>query len=70
MDNYTKIFSGNAMVGKQIESALEERNIKAIVKDESESARLGGFASSMLSDVDIYVHKDEVEKANEVVSLF
>ena len=41
--------------------------IEAILKDEAESARLAGFASSMLGQVDVYVHKDEVEKANAVV---
>lgn len=41
--------------------------IEAIIKDEAESARLAGFASSMLGQVDLFVNKDEVEKATTVV---
>ena len=38
------------------------------VKDEAESARLAGFASSMLGQVDLLVHKDEEEKALTIIN--
>ncbi len=41
--------------------------IEAVVKDEAESARLAGFASSMLGQVEVYVHKDEAAKAAQII---
>jgi hypothetical protein len=66
--DYKKIFTGDSMVAHQIVSKLHGIGIEAVVKDEAESARLAGFASSMLDQVDLYVHKDEEEKAMAVVA--
>ena len=66
--NYTMIFTGDSLIAKQIISRLHEIGIVAIVKDEVESARLAGFASSMLGQVDLYVNNDEVDKAKVMVN--
>jgi hypothetical protein len=66
--NYTMIFTGDSLIAKQIISRLHEIGIVAIVKDEAESARLAGFASSMLGQVDLYVNNDEVDKAKVMVN--
>ncbi|MBT8299006.1 MAG: DUF2007 domain-containing protein [Maribacter sp.] len=66
--NYKKIFTGESLLAKQIVGKLHEIGIEAVVKDEAESARLAGFASSMLGQVDLFVHKDEVEKAMAVAA--
>lgn len=66
--NFIKIYSGNAMVGKRIELELLEMGISPIIKDEAESARLSGFASSMLGNVELHVNQDEKEKAVAVVA--
>lgn len=65
--NYTRIFVGNAITSKGIINQLQEIGITAVVKDEAESARLAGFASSMLDEVEVYVHNDELEKAEKVL---
>jgi len=65
--NYEKIFTGNKLEAQKIVNKLHKIGIEPIVKDEAESARLAGFASSMLDQVELYVHKDEVEKALAVV---
>ena len=65
--NYKKIFTGESLLAKQLVSKLHEIGIEAVVKDEAESARLAGFASSMLGQVELYVHKDEVEKAAQII---
>ena len=62
------IFTGDSLIAKQIISRLHEIGIVAIVKDEAESARLAGFASSMLGQVDLYVNNDEVDKAKVMVN--
>jgi hypothetical protein len=66
--NYTKIYSGNAIIGKRIELELIDNGITPIFKDEGESARLAGFASSMLGNVELHVNQDEKDKALEVVA--
>lgn len=66
--NYIKIYSGNAIIGKRIELELIEQGISPICKDEGESARLAGFASSMLGNVELHVNKDEKVKALGVVA--
>ncbi len=65
--DYTKIFTGNSLLAKRIVDALHEQDIEAVVKDEAESARLSGFASSMLGTVELYVNKDELEKSNIII---
>lgn len=66
--DYIKIYSGNALIGKRIELELLDLRITPVIKDEGESARLAGFASSMLGNIDIYVNQDEKEKATEIVA--
>ena len=65
--NYTKIFSGNAMMANLINEKLQEIGIEAIVKDEADSGRLAGFATTTMGLVDMYVHKDEISKASTIV---
>ncbi len=66
--NYKKIFSGNIFKTQQVTAKLQEIGIEAIVKDESESARLAGFAANDLAVKEIYVHQDEITKATEVLN--
>jgi hypothetical protein len=65
--NYTKIYGGNSLVAQRLVGQLHTVGIEAVVKDEAESARLTGFASSMLGEVDVYVNNDEVDMALKVV---
>lgn len=65
--DYAKIFSGSTMLAKRIVDELHQVGIEAVMKDEAESARLAGFASSMLGQADLYVNKDEVERAQPIV---
>ncbi|MEW4924082.1 DUF2007 domain-containing protein [Algibacter sp. 2305UL17-15] len=63
MSNYIKVFSGNFIEVQRIFKALEDVNICAIIKDESESGRLAGFGASIQGLQEIHVHKDELDKA-------
>ncbi|PKB43773.1 putative signal transducing protein [Cellulophaga sp. RHA19] len=65
--NYQKIYSGNQFDVKAIVEKLHSINIEGVVKDESESGRLAGFASAIPGEQDLYVHNDEVEKALELI---
>ncbi|OMP29752.1 MULTISPECIES: putative signal transducing protein [Mangrovimonas] len=68
-DNYIKIFSGNFIMVQLMMTRLEEIGIEPIIKDESESGRLAGFGSSIQGFQELYVHKDELDKAVPVVEL-
>ena len=68
--NYKKIFTGDSLKAKLLVARLHEIGIEAVVKDEAESARLAGFASSMLGQVDVLVHQDELEKATVLIEGF
>jgi hypothetical protein len=65
--NYIKIFSGDFIIVKRIISDLENENITAVVKDETESGRLAGFGSAIQGLQEIYVHKDELKKAKSII---
>lgn len=65
---YIKIFSGTFIMAQNVVNNLKDQGINAIVKDETESARLAGFASSMQGNVEIYVYKDETDQALEILN--
>ena len=68
--NYTRIYFGNAIEAQKIVNQLKEIGIVAVVKDQANSARLAGFASpaSALGEAEIFVHNDELEKAEKALS--
>ncbi|WP_100615279.1 putative signal transducing protein [Confluentibacter citreus] len=65
--NYIKIFTGNFIIVQRISEKLNHIGINPVVKDETESGRLAGFGASIQGLQEIYVHKDELNKAVEVV---
>lgn len=65
--NYTIIYSGNRFTAERIEKKLKEIDISAIMKDESESARLAGFAANIDGELEVHVHNDELDKAMMIV---
>ncbi len=67
MSNYIKVFTGSFIEVQRIFNTLKESNICAIIKDESESARLAGFGTPVYGAQEIHVHKDELEKAQKAV---
>jgi len=65
--NYIKIFTGNFIVVQRIVSALEDIDINAVIKDESESGRLAGFGAAVQGQQEVYINKEELDKAIPVV---
>lgn len=68
MKDYEKIFEGSAIVAQQLIAALEEHKIEPVVKDETESGRLAGFAPKIINNVQIFVHKDELETSKKILA--
>lgn len=67
--NYKRIYIGNLIEAQSIVAKLKEIDIIAVLKDEAESARLAGFASSMLSEAEVFVHNDELDQAEKALNL-
>ena len=67
--DFIKIFTGNAISVLALRNALEEKRIVAVIKDDSESARLAGFGMVAPGFQEVFVHKDELDLAVRVVEL-
>ena len=65
--NYTRIFIGSQVEAQGIIAKLKDVGINPVIKDEAESARLAGFGSSPTSSTQVYVHNDELAKAEAVL---
>lgn len=65
--NYKSIYVGNLIGAQSIVAKLKEIGIIAVLKDEADSARLAGFASSMLGEAEVFVHNDELEQAEKLL---
>ena len=66
---YTKVFTGTLIIVNGIKNILEDNNIKYLIKNHPESARLGGFGLPMNS-VELFVQKTDLEKANPILEDF
>ncbi|GAA4239671.1 hypothetical protein GCM10022291_34930 [Postechiella marina] len=67
--NYTKIFHGNFITVQRIVSALEKVDINAIIKEQTETGLIQVFGGSNSDYQEVYVHKDELEKAIAIVKV-
>lgn len=64
---YTKIYGGNFILVTRVKTELEDAGIIPIIKDEGESQRLAGYASMNQGFQEVFVHNDELAKANEIL---
>ncbi|NRD21201.1 DUF2007 domain-containing protein [Winogradskyella eckloniae] len=64
---YTKVYYGNFILATRVKDELEHVGIIPIIKDEGESQRLGGQGSLSNGIQELFVHNDELEKAQAVV---
>jgi hypothetical protein len=65
--DFIKIFTGNAINVLALRNALEEKKIVAVIKDDSESARLAGFGMVAPGLQEMFVHEDELDQAIRIV---
>jgi len=66
--NYTKIYTGDLIVVQRIVSELEKIDIVPVLKDQTDSGLLPIFGTSNSLFKQVYVHKDEIEKATAVMN--
>ena len=65
--DFIKIFTGNTIDVLALRNAFEEKRIVAVIKDDSESARLAGFGMVAPGLQEVFVHKDELDLAVRIV---
>ncbi|MEJ6792537.1 MAG: DUF2007 domain-containing protein [Lacinutrix sp.] len=67
--NYIKIYTGGTIIVQLIKQRLEAAGINPVIKDETESGRLAGFGSALISQPEIYVHESETDTAVRIVEV-
>ncbi|WP_396601267.1 putative signal transducing protein [Algibacter sp. R77976] len=65
--NYIKIYSGDSIRAHRIASELEKSDIIPVLKDQTDSGLLPIFGASNSILKLVYVHKDEFDKAKNIV---
>ncbi|MEX2349661.1 MAG: DUF2007 domain-containing protein [Flavobacteriaceae bacterium] len=66
--DYVRVYTGPMVIVKMLQSHLQDAGINPIVKDDLESGLRGGFGGGLPDLVQLFIHKDEVEKAGPIVS--
>jgi hypothetical protein len=64
-----KIYSGSEILAKKLQQDLEDNSINTVVKDNIQSARLGGFGNSDLA-VELFIQEVDYGKANPIIENF
>ncbi|MEY2630228.1 MAG: hypothetical protein RLZZ469_1125 [Bacteroidota bacterium] len=64
-----KIFSGSEILALQLKDKLESIDLNVVIKDNIQSARLGGFGSADLA-VELFIQETDFHKANPVIEAF
>ena len=64
---HIKIFTGSSIIVKGLQNLLDDNKIHYIIKDNFESARLGGFGEQMNS-VELHVLMADQEKAETIAN--
>ena len=64
-----KLFSGSQILAQALQQKIEAVGVKTIMKDNIQSARLGGFGNSDLA-VEIFIEEIDFGKANPVIEEF
>ncbi|OIQ29040.1 MAG: hypothetical protein BM564_07470 [Bacteroidetes bacterium MedPE-SWsnd-G2] len=65
--DYIKVYSGSFIVVQQMVQRLEDIGIKPIVKDEFQSALLGGFVRGTRGFQELLVHETELDRTVPIV---
>lgn len=64
-----KIFSGSEILAKNLQNRIEAAGIGTVIKDNIQSARLGGFGNTDLA-VEVFIQEVDFGKANPIIEEF
>jgi hypothetical protein len=65
--NYVKIYTGNFIIAQLIFDKLDEIGINPILKDDNQTGLTAVMVEDYQALIEVYVHKDEENKAMPVV---
>jgi len=65
--DYIKIYTGAFLMTQRISDALEQEDITPVIKDRTDSGLTSLFGAANPSVQEVYVHKDELDKAVLIV---
>jgi hypothetical protein len=64
-----KVFSGSEILALALQKKIEAVGVETSIKNNIQSARLGGFGSSDLA-VEVFIQETDFAKANPVIEEF
>lgn len=64
-----KVFSGSEILAQALQQKIEEIGVDTVIKNNIQSARLGGFGNSDLA-VEVFIQETDFAKANPVIEEF
>lgn len=64
-----KVFSGSEILAKNLQNRLEEQDVPTVIKDNIQSARLGGFGNTDLA-VEVFIQESDYNKAHKIIDDF
>lgn len=64
---FTVVFTGSEIIARRLQAVLDEQEIKSIITNDGESARVAGFGSSYDLAVRLSVHKDDAIRAKYII---
>ena len=64
-----KIFSGSEILAKALQQKIEDAGIDTVIKDNIQSARLGGFGNMDLA-VEVFIQEIDYGKAHPIIEEF
>ena len=64
-----KIFSGSEILAQALKIKIEEAGVSTVVKNNIQSARLGGFGNTDLA-VEIFVQESDYGKISSIIDDF
>lgn len=64
-----KVFSGSEILAQALQLRLNEVGVETVLKNNLQSARLGGFGNSDLA-VEVFIEEIEFAKANQIIEDF
>lgn len=64
-----KVFSGSEILAQALQEKLEEAKVETVIKNNIQSARLGGFGNTDLA-VEVFIQETDFAKANPVIEDF
>jgi len=66
---HIKVFTGTSILVNRLSYLLDQVKIPCLIKNQHESARLGGFGSPM-NAVELFIYKSDTEKATPIIESF